>query len=477
MRGPWFLTAARDVSYTHDQRGNLTYDGTFTYTYNAAGRLVQAESITNTVVYTYNGNGVRVATAVDGIETRYVQDISIGLEQVLVETTGENVTLYTYGIARLAQVQGSAFEWFLGDALGSVRQVVDNSGDVLLAQGYTPFGLVHSESGTGSSGYGFTGEQADPTGLVYLRARYYDPRLGRFVGVDLFPGYAELPATLHGYLYCLNNPVNAVDPGGLQGEPWWARAVNPEYNPITATVVRRFAEGGLAWAGISDLYRTSVQYTASALREGRWDDYMRGTMGVARMNVTLAGAALFTAGSAIVGYYTTPIRLAVVDIPLWIKSGSEWLQGKGREWDVALTSLTLGLDAWGTYKMASCPRTSVQQSSTIPPGPSGGDFQQRLQQVSTKIPPEWGPGKPNNKGVGWRWLDPQNPAGEGVRIDQGNPLSTYPSQRVDHVVVRYNGVVRNRQGAPVPGGVASDPLNTHIPLDEWLTWKTWFSPD
>jgi RHS repeat-associated protein len=366
MRGPWFLTAARDVSYTHDQRGNLTYDGTFTYTYNAAGRLVQAESITNTVVYTYNGNGVRVATAVDGIETRYVQDISIGLEQVLVETTGENVTLYTYGIARLAQVQGSAFEWFLGDALGSVRQVVDNSGDVLLAQGYTPFGLVHSESGTGSSGYGFTGEQADPTGLVYLRARYYDPRLGRFVGVDLFPGYAELPATLHGYLYCLNNPVNAVDPGGLQGEPWWARAVNPEYNPITATVVRRFAEGGLAWAGISDLYRTSVQYTASALREGRWDDYMRGTMGVARMNVTLAGAALFTAGSAIVGYYTTPIRLAVVDIPLWIKSGSEWLQGKGREWDVALTSLTLGLDAWGTYKMASCPRTSGGEHDTSP---------------------------------------------------------------------------------------------------------------
>ena len=82
------LTWVNDVEHTYDNRGNLTHDGVYTYTWNAAGRLVQAQSMTHTLVYTYNGDGVRVASAADGTETRYVQDV-VGLPQVLVETAGE----------------------------------------------------------------------------------------------------------------------------------------------------------------------------------------------------------------------------------------------------------------------------------------------------------------------------------------------------------------------------------------------------
>jgi RHS repeat-associated protein len=60
----------------------------------------------------------------------------------------------------------------------------------------------------------FAGEQLDPSGLYYLRARYYDPHAGRFTQMDPFPGLLTLPGTLNPYLYTLNNPVNWVDPSG-----------------------------------------------------------------------------------------------------------------------------------------------------------------------------------------------------------------------------------------------------------------------
>ncbi len=66
--------------------------------------------------------------------------------------------------------------------------------------------------------WSFTGEQNDPNGLVYLRARYYDPAIGRFVSRDPFPGLAEVPQSQNPYAYVLNNPCNLVDPWGLQYE-------------------------------------------------------------------------------------------------------------------------------------------------------------------------------------------------------------------------------------------------------------------
>ncbi|CAG0928113.1 tRNA(Glu)-specific nuclease WapA [Thermoflexales bacterium] len=69
--------------------------------------------------------------------------------------------------------------------------------------------------GTRSSALRFTGEQTDDdTGLVYLRARWYDSATGRFTTRDPFPGFVALPQTLHPYTYVGNNPVNLTDPSG-----------------------------------------------------------------------------------------------------------------------------------------------------------------------------------------------------------------------------------------------------------------------
>lgn len=64
-------------------------------------------------------------------------------------------------------------EYFLGDTLGSVRQLTDSTGEITLSKSYDPYGNVTQSYGSGQSIYAYTGEQTDSTGLTYLRARYY----------------------------------------------------------------------------------------------------------------------------------------------------------------------------------------------------------------------------------------------------------------------------------------------------------------
>jgi len=85
---------------------------------------------------------------------------------------------------------------------------------VTYAARYAPFGSLLWQQGTAPGPWGFAGETQDPTGLLYLRARWYDPALGRFLTRDPFPGLATLPTTQHPYTYALNNPVLYVDPTG-----------------------------------------------------------------------------------------------------------------------------------------------------------------------------------------------------------------------------------------------------------------------
>jgi RHS repeat-associated protein len=68
---------------------------------------------------------------------------------------------------------------------------------------YEPYGKLLARSGTSGTVYGYTGEQHDAaTGLVYLRARYYNPDLKIFMSVDPFPGYLGLPSLTASLLIC-----------------------------------------------------------------------------------------------------------------------------------------------------------------------------------------------------------------------------------------------------------------------------------
>jgi len=129
----------------------------------------------------------------------------------LIETTSGQSTHYLPG---LAQYGGNAWNYYLPDRLGSVRQLTDPSGAVMLARSYDPFGNGLEQVGGGQSVFGYTGEQTDPTGLVFLRARYYSPYLNRFISPDTIIPNPTQSQSWNRYLYVGNNPVNRTDPSG-----------------------------------------------------------------------------------------------------------------------------------------------------------------------------------------------------------------------------------------------------------------------
>ena len=138
---------------------------------------------------------------------------------VLSETQGANVTRYVHsprGIHAQEDASGN-WAWMMQDGLGSVRSVVDDSLGVLWTGSPAPFGVYFNEVGTQQSPYLFTGEYTDPiTELIHLRARDYSPVLGVFPSLDPVEGITKLPMSLNRYAYVMNNPINAVDPSGMQ---------------------------------------------------------------------------------------------------------------------------------------------------------------------------------------------------------------------------------------------------------------------
>lgn len=106
--------------------------------------------------------------------------------------------------------------YYYYDGQLSTRQLSDVSGQVTDTYTYDAFGLLLNGSGSTENNYLYTGEQYDPNcGFYYLRARYYNASVGRFLTMDTFPGMQFEPASLHKYLYCEGGPVGRWDPSGV----------------------------------------------------------------------------------------------------------------------------------------------------------------------------------------------------------------------------------------------------------------------
>ncbi|NTU85720.1 MAG: RHS repeat-associated core domain-containing protein, partial [Chloroflexales bacterium] len=216
-----FNAANQVLGWSYDAAGNLLSDGTTTYTSDALGRTLTQGGTS----YSYNGDGVLVQAGA----IHYTQDLAAPLSQILSDGSAS----YVYGLDRLASSAGA---WYLGDALGSVRQTLDASGAVTAAASYDPWGMPTSGM---IAPFGFTGEVQDSAGQVYLRARWYNAGSGTFTSRDPFAGWAEqpyslqyyqssrwqtssagtsradIPYTLHPYAYALSTPVLYTDPSGL----------------------------------------------------------------------------------------------------------------------------------------------------------------------------------------------------------------------------------------------------------------------
>ena len=210
------LLAAGSLTFTWDAKGNMTGKGGATFTYDALDRLTQVVSGTTTVQFAYNGDGVRLSKTVNGVTMDYVQDVAAPLPVVLAETTSGQTSTYIYGNDLEAWVDPAGSPTFYHyDGLGSVRALSSLAGQRTDAYSYDVFGAVRSRTGSAVQSFKFTGEQVDAElGLIFLRARYYDPQVGRFITPDPWRGQDNLPQTTNRYVYVTNNPVSQIDPSG-----------------------------------------------------------------------------------------------------------------------------------------------------------------------------------------------------------------------------------------------------------------------
>ena len=200
---------------TWSTNGQLLSKGAQTFTWDTGGHVTGLTNGAGTASYTYNGDGVRVGRTTAGVTTQYLQDLAGDLPEVLTETSSGATSRYVRGLGLIAQV-GAMVNYYHSDAVGSVRAISDAAGQATATYAYEAFGAVRGQTGSVSNAYGFTGQQLDPeAGLVFLRARYYDPTVGRFLSRDPLPGHPGRSLSINRYLYTADNPVNQSDASGM----------------------------------------------------------------------------------------------------------------------------------------------------------------------------------------------------------------------------------------------------------------------
>ncbi len=162
------------------------------FKYDPIGRRIEKATPVQVTTYTYDGADIlRENVTISGstVTSYYVH--GPGIDEPLSKETGGVLTYYH------------------ADGLGSIAKETDGSGVVTNTLRYDAWGNI--ETGA-RDGFAFTGREWDPeTGLYYYRARYYDPRDGRFTSEDSV-GFAAGDANFYGYVS--SRPTIARDPDG-----------------------------------------------------------------------------------------------------------------------------------------------------------------------------------------------------------------------------------------------------------------------
>ena len=251
-------TNSYDQTYAYDPLGNITCKsdlgpsgtvcapGTVQYNYGSQPHAVQ--SVGNmTFAYDANGNMTQKITNGTTLNIQWNEDnmpTQVGGVQITYDGTGKRVrkggALYfgsdyemrgTTGVYHLyangqrvvsIRLDGNV-QYYHPDYLGSTSLVTDQSGSMVEAIQYYPFGTYLPSPPTTQGNfpkvnYTFTGQEDDDTGFYNYVARLYDPLIGRFISPDTFVPKPMNPQSFNRYSYVLNNPVSYRDPSGHEEE-------------------------------------------------------------------------------------------------------------------------------------------------------------------------------------------------------------------------------------------------------------------
>jgi RHS repeat-associated protein len=247
--------------YSYDAAGNLVVDNVNNrYTYDAEGRIVMVVSpITGTSCYVYNADGQRVrkttgstnscGTPATGTSVDYLYDFA-GIEITELSSTGSWNRGEVYaGERHLATYNLGTTYFNHSDWLGTERVRSSTSGSPCETMTSLPFGDGQTTSGScvDASPMHFTGQERDSeSGLDNFGARYYGSSMGRFMSPDpagIFVADVSVPQSWNLYSYVQNNPLNAVDPFGLNCV-WDDGSYDAEDDPVTGSISGCEKQGG-----------------------------------------------------------------------------------------------------------------------------------------------------------------------------------------------------------------------------------------
>ncbi|HEV2360287.1 MAG TPA: RHS repeat-associated core domain-containing protein, partial [Acidimicrobiales bacterium] len=193
--------------------------GTSAFGYDTFGHLVSATTPAGSATYSYDGVGELLSSTSSAITTSYLPDPASASSYFA--TYGNTGTLQGHSLTGELGLSGSvaasgAAAFYDSDASGNVIDATGTTGSVTSSATFDPFGNLLSGSAAGSFGFaGTVGAAAQPTGLVFDKARFYDPALGRFLTPDPSGERGVDP-----YTYALNSPMALVDATGRNPTYW-----------------------------------------------------------------------------------------------------------------------------------------------------------------------------------------------------------------------------------------------------------------
>ena len=214
-----------ETAYSYDANGNqitkTAESKTETNTYDGLNQLIGFTDGETTASYKYNADGLRTSKTVDGKTINHIWD---GNKQIVVDMDDSDwysAEVYVRGtnlLAKFSKQSGNVktnYQYYTQNAHGDVVNLTDAQGAITKSYKYDAFGVEQNIDDADSNVFRYCGEYYDSeSGTIYLRARYYDPTIGRFISRDSVTGENTDPLSLNLYTYCHNNPIIGTDPSG-----------------------------------------------------------------------------------------------------------------------------------------------------------------------------------------------------------------------------------------------------------------------